>query len=55
MKTRTFVAALAVIAGMMPALAMAEGCSHDQRSAQVTCAEGMAWDESAQRCIVISS
>ncbi|MCO5128103.1 MAG: hypothetical protein M9957_12830 [Rhodobacteraceae bacterium] len=54
MKTRTFVAALALVAGLSPALALAEGCSHERR-AQITCAEGSTWDDAVQRCVVISS
>lgn len=55
MTTRAFVAALALIAGISPALASPDSCGHDQRSAQITCAEGTTWDEATQRCIVVSS
>lgn len=55
MTTRTLLAALALVAGLSPAFALAEGCSHDQRSAQITCAQGTTWDEATQRCIVVSS
>ena len=55
MKTKMLVAALALFAGISPALAQAEGCSHDQRSAQISCAEGTTWDEASQSCVTVSS
>ncbi|MCV2865351.1 hypothetical protein [Defluviimonas sp. WL0075] len=55
MKTKAILAVFALFAAMSPALAVAEGCSHDQRSAEISCAEGSTWDAATQRCIVISS
>jgi len=38
-----------------PALAMGEGCNHDQQDAKVSCAEGTTWDAATGSCVTASS
>jgi hypothetical protein len=40
MKMKTLLATLALATFVGPAIAMAEGCHHDQQNAQISCAEG---------------
>lgn len=55
MPMKPFVAALALIAGLAPAAALAQGCSHGDRQAQISCAEGQAWDATTKSCITVGS
>ncbi|MCX7888163.1 MAG: adenylosuccinate lyase [Rhodobacteraceae bacterium] len=54
MTTRTVMAALAVIAGLLPAAAFAQ-CDRMEKQAALTCAEGTVWDAETQRCVVVGS
>lgn len=55
MKMKTLLATLALAAFVSPVLAMAEGCSHGQQNAQISCAEGTTWDEATKSCVTASS
>ncbi|WP_347313079.1 adenylosuccinate lyase [Defluviimonas sp. SAOS-178_SWC] len=54
MKMKTLLAALALAAGLAPALALAQGCSHE-RQAQISCAEGQSWDAATRSCVTVGS
>lgn len=54
MPMKTLLAALSLVAGLAPALAAAQGCDHD-RQAQMSCAQGQAWDADAKRCVTVGS
>ncbi len=54
MHMKTLLATLAVVAGLAPGLALANGCNHD-RSAQISCAEGQTWDVQTSSCITVGS
>ncbi len=54
MKMKTLFAALAVAAGLTPALALAQGCDHE-RQAQISCAEGQSWDATTRSCVTVGS
>lgn len=55
MPMRMLVAALALVAGLAPGVALAEGCSHGDRQAQISCAEGQSWDPATKSCITVGS
>ncbi|MCB2094886.1 MAG: hypothetical protein H6901_06845 [Rhodobacteraceae bacterium] len=40
---------------MMPASVFAQGCHHDARQAQISCAEGQSWDASTRTCVTVGS
>ena len=46
---------LPLLAGLAPTLALAQGCPHGQRQAQLSCAEGQVWDAKAMRCVILGS
>lgn len=48
-------AALILAAGLVPTLAAAAGCDHNQQEARISCAEGTVWDEAAKACVTASS
>lgn len=54
---KKLVAVLATVAGLMPGFALAYGeCPHDRaRSAQISCADGHAWDAKSARCVPVNS
>jgi|GEM_PF-6006126 len=51
---KTIVAALAVVAGLAPAVALAE-CNRAEKQAALTCAQGTVWDSETQRCVTVGS
>ena len=52
-RSNILIAAFAVAAALMPALAVATGCNHDQ--ARMSCAEGQTWDDATGRCVKTTS
>lgn len=54
MHFKTLLAALALAAGLSPALALAQGCDHERR-AQISCAEGQSWDAATRSCVTVGS
>ncbi|MFZ1726722.1 MAG: hypothetical protein WBO29_04305 [Albidovulum sp.] len=40
---------------MMPASVFAQGCDHDARQAQISCADGQSWDASTRTCVTVGS
>jgi len=55
MKMKALLATIALVALVSPALAMGEGCNHDQQDAKVSCAEGTTWDAATGSCVTASS
>jgi hypothetical protein len=55
MPMKSLITALALVAGLAPAAVLAQGCSHGERQAQVSCAEGTAWDAATQSCVTVGS
>ncbi len=53
MPIKTLAAALALVAGLAPALARAE-CGAD-RHARMSCAEGQSWDATSGKCVTVGS
>lgn len=53
MPIRTLAAALALVAGLAPALAQGD-CGND-RHAQMSCALGQSWDAAAGKCVTVGS
>lgn len=51
---KTLLAALAVAAGLGPAIAQGDCTGHD-RQAQISCAEGQAWDAATRTCVTVGS
>lgn len=52
---RVFLLGALICAPLAPAAAVAQGCHHDGQQAQVSCADGHAWDEKAKACVPVSS
>ncbi|WP_284163152.1 hypothetical protein [Frigidibacter sp. SD6-1] len=53
---RTIAVFVALLGGLGPAFALAEGCTHArQQSAEISCAEGQVWDAKEARCVVLDS
>jgi hypothetical protein len=53
---RTIAVIMAILGGLGPAFALAEGCHHGrQQSADISCAEGQVWDAEAARCVILDS
>lgn len=46
---------LPLLAGLAPTVAVAQGCDHGQRQAQLSCAEGQVWDVETKRCVILGS
>lgn len=55
MPMKSLITALALVAGLAPAAVLAQGCSHGERQAQISCAEGTAWDAATQSCVTVGS
>ena len=55
MPMKSLIAALALVAGLVPGAVLAQGCHHGERQAQVSCAEGSAWDAATQSCVTVGS
>jgi len=53
MPIKMLAAALALVAGLAPALARAE-CGND-RHAQMSCADGQSWDAATRKCVTVGS
>ena len=55
MLLKAIVTATALAASLTPALAGSGGCGHNDRQAQVSCADGKTWDAATQSCITVGS
>ncbi|MGB3314824.1 MAG: hypothetical protein WBB85_10460 [Albidovulum sp.] len=55
MPMKSLIAALALVAGLMPGALLAQGCNHGDRQAQISCADGTAWDVATQSCVTVGS
>lgn len=46
---------LVVLSAVFPATAFAQGChGSNVKSAQISCANGLVWDETAQKCVMVT-
>lgn len=53
---KKLILSVTVLSALTPAFAWAQGCNHGRvnQSAQISCADGQAWDAKSKSCIVVT-